>query len=114
MTLNCQKCGACCGHDWEIPVENDENVPRKYLRSVRGKMGFASYEADFRKRMNRPNGQCAALKGEIGDACACKIYDRRPAVCREFASGTPECFSARLAANLPIPIEITQILKETP
>lgn len=102
MTLDCQTCGACCGHDWEITVENGENVPTGYLRSVRNVIGFASFEADYIKRMNKPDGVCAALKGKIGADCSCKIYDRRPNMCREFAPGTPECLAARSSAGVAL------------
>lgn len=99
MTIDCQKCGACCGYDWEIVVESDESVPKKYLRSVRNVIGFASFEADYLKRMKKADGVCAALKGKIGEECTCKIYDRRPSVCREFIPGTPDCLSARSSAG---------------
>ena len=100
MSFDCQKCGACCGHEWDILVENGEDVPRRYLRSVRGVVGYASYEAEYIKRMDKPSDICAALKGSVGGACECKIYDRRPQVCREFAPGTSDCLSARAAAGL--------------
>lgn len=38
------------------------------------------------------DGWCAALDRET---LMCKIYDRRPLICREFAMGESECIAER-------------------
>ena len=39
------------------------------------------------------DGWCAALDR---DSMLCRIYQRRPAVCREFAVGSSDCLTERL------------------
>lgn len=43
---------------------------------------------------------CVALQGDVGGRCGCRIYADRPALCREFEAGSPECLQARTAAGL--------------
>lgn len=98
--FDCKSCGACCAYSGDVVVGLTEPVPRAYLRSVRGVIGYASWEADTIKRMHQIDGVCAALKGRVGEACSCKIYTRRPEVCRDFSPGTPDCNEARRAAGM--------------
>lgn len=94
--LDCQSCGACCVVAGEVAVYHEEMVPKHYTRSVRNRMGFAAWEADFMRAMARkPDGACAALRGKTGALCSCAIYDRRPKMCREFLPGSAECREAR-------------------
>ena len=50
------------------------------------------------------DGWCAALDR---DTMLCRVYERRPAVCREFRVGGSECIAERstdpLVADLPAP-----------
>lgn len=50
------------------------------------------------------DGWCAALDR---DTMLCRVYERRPAVCREFRVGESECIAERstdpLVADLPAP-----------
>ena len=50
------------------------------------------------------DGWCAALDRHT---MLCRIYERRPAVCREFQPGGNECIAERstdpLVADLPVP-----------
>jgi uncharacterized protein len=108
--LDCQDCGACCVYGGEVTVmdDTDRDVPRYLLRSVRRMMGYFSDDHYAMKRMARvpladmdgDHSRCAALYGEIGQSCRCKIYDRRPAVCREFQMGSDDCLQARREAGL--------------
>lgn len=51
--------------------------------------------------------RCIALAGEIGQAVACTIYDRRPSPCRqvqpawEHGEPSPQCDRARARHGLP-------------
>ena len=51
---------------------------------------------------------CIALRGTVGEATHCSIYEQRPSVCREVApsweSGAinPQCDRARLKYGLPV------------
>ena len=97
MTLDCQSCGACCQAAGEVVVRlGVDQVARHLTRSVRNKMGFASWEADDIRIMARNSAeQCVAFRGEIGASCRCAIYAKRPTNCREFVAGSAECHDAR-------------------
>lgn len=100
--LDCQSCGACCEHGGEVTVmiETDKRVPAYMTRSVRRMMGYASYDHYDRRRMARADGVCIALRGQVGAECACKIYDRRPAICHEFEPGSDACLHSRSQAGI--------------
>lgn len=99
VEFDCTKCGACCAYfqDIAVSIDVDTAVPRHMTRSVRNRMGFTSWEADFLRRMNIADGRCVALKGEPGCSVTCRIYDRRPSACRDFEPGSRECHIARKA-----------------
>ena len=95
--FDCQSCGACCVKGGDVPVFPSDQTPARLTRSVRGLMGYASYEADEFRIMKRVDGRCAALcTGESG-SCRCLIYDRRPQVCAQFSPGSEACLAARAA-----------------
>jgi len=94
---DCRSCGTCCVVAQVIPVHVAERVPRYLTRSVRGVIGFASWEAEETRRMTCDGDRCIALRGEVGKGCRCAIYDRRPAVCRAFEPGGSACKEARVA-----------------
>jgi uncharacterized protein len=90
----CQSCGACCAFSREWPrfsTETDaelERIPPEFIDAGGGRM--------------RCNGdRCAALRGEIGRACACTIYAVRPEVCRVCVPGDAACTMARVRFGLP-------------
>jgi len=43
------------------------------------------------------DGWCAALDR---DTMRCRVYERRPAVCRDFGMGGSDCIAERAAASL--------------
>lgn len=45
--------------------------------------------------------RCVALRGEVGVAVACAIYDARPSPCREFDTEHAACNRARRLCGLP-------------
>ena len=107
-TLDCQQCGACCTHAGDVVVETtDKKLPRHLTRSVRGMVGFGSWETEMGTRiMARTScNSCVALKGGPG-RYSCRIYDKRPEVCREFESGSPECLAARRLAGFVDPDDL--------
>ena len=99
----CRTCGACCVTSGEVVVDAADLTPRHLTRSVRGRVGFASWEAAEFRRLHRIDGRCVALRGEVGAACRCMTYTRRPAACREFRRGSDACRTARTGAGLPPP-----------
>jgi Fe-S-cluster containining protein len=101
--LDCQACGACCTHAGEVVVEAaDPRIPQHLTRSVRGRIGFGSWEVDEGTRImaRRDCNSCAALSVRKGRHI-CRVYDRRPAACREFPAGSAECLAARERAGMP-------------
>lgn len=101
-TFDCSACGACCQTKlWAVRVEPDDRTPRHLTRSVRRRMGFASYEADGGVRcMNSAGDRCVALRGDIGASVRCACYERRPSACCDFEPGSADCLQAR--RSLPI------------
>ena len=93
--LDCGKCGICCvKYPGLVSVEPTDQIPQYLTRSVRRVIGFASWEADHVRRMASKDGRCIALRGEVGRACACSIYEKRPAACRDFEVGSDACLEA--------------------
>ena len=77
--LNCQTCGACCSNPTDsVWIEvTDEDAIRINDASL-------IQEGDIEKyaMKQRLNGHCVALVGDVGNACKCSIYDKRPEICR--------------------------------
>ena len=96
----CRTCGAYCVTGGEVVVDAADLTPRHLTRSVRGRVGFASWEAAELRRLHRIDGRCAAFRGEVGAACRCATYARRPAVCRQFRPGGDACRTARTDVGL--------------
>ena len=101
----CLICGACCAFYrvsfyWrERSDSQPEGVPEELCEDLN----------TFRcvlKGTNQPNPRCIALSGIIGNQVFCKIYERRPSVCRDvepsYKNGYPEpkCDRARFASRL--------------
>lgn len=106
MLNPCLTCGACCAFYrvsfyWRERSDfQTDGVPEELCEDLN----------QFRcvmKGTNQPSPRCIALLGTIGKHVFCKIYNRRPAVCREiepsYKNGYPEikCDKARLAYGLP-------------
>ena len=101
----CLSCGACCAHyrvslHWSeaepslggrVPVELTE-IFGPHQRSMRGTWA------------KQPH--CIALRGTVGTAVDCSIYDARPAACRDLRMSweddapNPQCDNARMAYGL--------------
>lgn len=94
----CVSCGACCAEAGFVAVRPSDETPNSYTRPTRG-LGLPREMAVSlgpRCLKRGPGGRCTALTGTIGTRVACGIYDRRPAVCRQFEPGSPGCLEARL------------------
>ncbi len=102
----CLTCGACCAYYrvtfyWRERSDcKQDGMPESLCED------FNSFRCVM-KGTNQPNPRCIALMGTIGKHVLCKIYWRRPTVCREiepsYKNGYPEpkCDKARLAYGLP-------------
>ncbi len=101
LTLDCQRCGACC------IAERDEEtyvdlVPADIRRlRASGRISLVVLDANGHtgslatRRDAAGNVVCAALSGNPGQAVACRIYRHRPGLCRTFEPGSVACLHAR-------------------
>ena len=88
MSLDCQKCGACCAIDW-VDVQPDDKVDPS-LVTPDGKW----------MRVNT-NGECIAFSGNVGVGCSCSIYNqKRPRICLSVEPGHRYCKLARIYHGL--------------
>lgn len=80
--ITCASCQACCCR-LEVMLISETGVPARFI----------STDAWGGEVMHRlADGWCAALDR---DTLLCTIYEVRPWVCREFATGSHECISER-------------------
>lgn len=100
----CLSCGACCvglraSFYWaEADDAVEGGVPARLTVRVDA----------FRRAMRQGRkGRCVALRGTPGRTVACRIYDHRPSVCRNFEPAWTEgpagarCLEARARLELP-------------
>jgi len=91
----CQSCGACCAYSENWPrftIEDDAALDLIPAALVNDRLSGMRCEDD----------RCAALKGRIGEATACGIYELRPEVCHTCMPGDAECAMARRKFGLPL------------
>ncbi len=89
-TLDCQECGACCRHAYDI-VE----VARREIVTVRHPQLVEQKGRLLQLRRSEDRMRCAALAGPPEGPYGCTIYADRPNTCREFTAGTSSCVTAR-------------------
>jgi Fe-S-cluster containining protein len=106
MSDSCQRCGACCAtyrvsfHCDEIDDAPGGLVPVGLTEPI------TADTACMRGTAAQPP-RCVALRGDIGRAVACVIYEFRPSACRDFAPlaavgrGDEACNEARRRHGLP-------------
>lgn len=83
--VSCETCTAACCR-LEVMLLTDTGVPERYIETDR-------WGGQTMARLD--DGWCAALDRS---SMACRIYDRRPLICREFAMGGEDCRRARAEA----------------
>jgi Fe-S-cluster containining protein len=91
----CQSCGACCA--------TSENWPRFSTEDESALDLIPAELVNARASGMRCDGdRCAALRGKVGEATSCAIYEMRPDVCRTCMPGDAECAIARRKWGLPV------------
>ena len=80
--INCTSCQACCCH-LEVILMGDDDPPQAFVETD-------AWGGQVMAR--KDDGWCAALDR---DTMRCRIYERRPGVCREFEMGGSECIAER-------------------
>ena len=107
MSNPCQSCGACCA-TYRVSFYWGETdgapggcVPETLTEKI-------SAQLCCMRGTERQPPRCAALRGQIGSAVSCAIYEWRPSTCREFAPlaaigrGDESCNEARRRHKLPL------------
>lgn len=99
---DCRTCGACCGGGYADDVHADCSVADVVAmsRAVRARVVASTHrpirgiEAGYTPTDAR--GQCVFLQGTAGGGrrVACRIYETRPRVCRDFVPGSRRCKDA--------------------
>lgn len=111
MTLDCQKCGACClASSWNSDVggfnEPFAEVLDREVEAIEEALpgavtqvapsGFSFSTVNFAMNVKSdPRGRCVALKGRVGCKVACSIYETRPSGCVDFEPGSEKCLEIR-------------------
>lgn len=96
--VDCRICGACCTMD--VWLEDDEVAAFLLQKHLRRLLTWRPVAKDkhqvcyMRKRRVSPRS-CVAFRGEIGEKCACAIYEDRPRGCRRFHPGNMACREVR-------------------
>lgn len=102
----CQSCGACCASYrvsfpcYEVDDLPGGQVPAALVESV------GPHIVCMRGTAAAPV-RCVALRGTLGNAVSCAIYEFRPSACQEFAPlaalgrGDEACNEARRRHGLP-------------
>ena len=84
--ITCATCRACCCK-LEVILMGDDNPPAEFVATDQ-------WGGQVMKRLD--DGWCAAVDRVT---MLCRIYERRPGVCREFVVGESECLTERLALD---------------
>ena len=80
--ITCSTCEACCCR-LEVMLMSGDDIPPKLTQQDRWG-GWIMARLD--------DGWCAALdRGTM----LCRIYERRPLICREYQAGDSDCISQR-------------------
>jgi len=94
VSLDCRDCGACCAYSESWPAfigdGDGADIPDELVDFEHG-------------RMLCHGSRCAALVGRLGIKTHCSVYTSRPLVCREFETGSEDCFSVRRQLGLAAP-----------
>jgi Fe-S-cluster containining protein len=84
-TITCSTCAASCCR-LEVMLISDTGVPQRFIETDQ-------WGGSTMRRLD--DGWCAALDR---DTMLCTIYDIRPQICRDFATGSEECKAERQMA----------------
>ena len=80
--VTCASCKACCCR-LEVMLMSEDDVPAHLV---------AEDQWGGQTMARLADGWCAALDR---DTLLCRIYERRPAICRDYETGGSDCLSER-------------------
>jgi Fe-S-cluster containining protein len=86
--VTCASCKACCCK-LEVILMGEDDPPADFIATDR-------WGGQVMRRLD--DGWCAAVDRAT---MLCRIYERRPGVCRDFRMGGSECLTERLALLEP-------------
>jgi Fe-S-cluster containining protein len=84
---DCRKCGACCSFKWSWPVLRRDRADAVGIPKEMVLPGLPL--------LRSTHGRCVALRGLVGCAVSCTIYENRPQACQRFVPGGALCLEAR-------------------
>jgi Fe-S-cluster containining protein len=87
LMITCASCKACCCK-LEVILMGEDDPPAEYIATDQ-------WGGQVMKRLE--DGWCAAVDRMT---MRCRIYERRPGVCRDFAVGGNECLTERRTLNV--------------
>lgn len=98
--LDCLRCGACChGDDGWVVVDAADDA-RVDASPALARLVILLRRGDHvRRTLRTVDGACAALERGSGSV-RCTIYEDRPTICRDVATGSDTCLAARRARGL--------------
>lgn len=99
-TITCASCEACCCK-LQVFVMAGDDVPDHFI-------DFDQWNAAVMRRAS--DGWCAALSR---DTLLCTIYERRPAVCREYAMGGGDCIDERALHAIGVPVTVPRTVTKS-
>jgi len=102
VTLDCQRCGACCCN----PLENRAEGYRDYVpveagsrllgrRRILERYTVLNARGERHLKLVGAEERCAALEGALGRRVRCAVYADRPAACRKVDPGSARCIQYR-------------------
>jgi Fe-S-cluster containining protein len=100
----CLSCGACCAYyrvsfHWSETLADSIGVPLELTKSI-------SPHKNAMNGTNQKKPSCTSLRGVVGIATSCNIYENRPSTCRTFKPSFEDgiqnvnCEQARLSKGL--------------
>lgn len=109
MTLDCRSCGLCCVSPYaantyvDVTPRDEEKLGKKFVRLhvIDGSIAVEEVVTKRGPLMGVRMNRCAALRGSVGFAVHCSVYENRPAICRvALMPGDEACLDIRRAAGL--------------
>lgn len=97
---DCLTCGVCCGAMLCVGVRPPEELPVEdyWDITIEGRNG--EIVVDRYLRRDPETLACAFLHIAPGEPRGCKIYERRPQMCRDFDAGSDKCHALRRAYGI--------------
>jgi Fe-S-cluster containining protein len=99
---DCLSCGVCCAAMLCVgvrPSEDEQLSAEEYWDiTIEGQENEITVDRYLRR--DAETLACAFLQIETGKPTACKIYERRPQMCRDFDAGSDKCHALRRAYGI--------------